>query len=53
MIASEIGRSDIVDLLLSKGASVNDKDNHGRSPLHMASCEGHAEVAEMLISNGA
>jgi ankyrin repeat protein len=52
-IATENGRSDIVDLLLSKGAFVNDKDNIDRSPLYIALCNGHDEVVEILISNGA
>jgi ankyrin repeat protein/beta-lactamase regulating signal transducer with metallopeptidase domain len=39
--------------LLSKGADVNEKDPGGKTALHCASEEGHAEVARLLISQGA
>ena len=34
--AAEVGRSDIVELLLSKGATPNFKDINGNTPLHLA-----------------
>ena len=39
---------EVVKLLLSKGANVNDKDNDGRSPLDIASLNGHAEIENIL-----
>ena len=51
--ASIEGRMKIIKLLLSKGANVNDKDNHGYSVIILASYEGHMNVAELLLSKGA
>ena len=42
----------VVELLLSKGANPNDKDNNGFSPIILASREGHASVVELLLSKG-
>ena len=44
---------EIVELLISKGADVNGKGNHGETPLHIAASGGQKEVAELLISKGA
>ena len=40
------GKKEIAELLLSKGADVNIKDNEGKIALHMAKTK---EIAEMLI----
>jgi uncharacterized protein len=40
----------VTQLLLSKGASVNDSDNFFKmSPLHAAAEEGHADVVKVLL----
>jgi ankyrin repeat protein len=40
----------VAALLIGMGASANEKDNDGKTPLH---CAGNIEVAELLINNGA
>lgn len=47
------GRTEIVDLLISRGAGVNATDVHGWTPLMMACAAGHLETAQRLIANGA
>ena len=51
--AASGGYNNIVQLLLSKGASIEatDKDNH--SPLHLAAWNGHISTMELLLSKGA
>ena len=43
----------VVELLLSKGANINDKGNDGMSSIIAASKEGHVSVVELLLSKGA
>lgn len=40
-------------LLIDAGATVNQEDDDGYSPLHLAAAHGYLEVAELLIANGA
>ena len=52
--ASKKGHSEIVKLLLEKGANVNAQDNDiGYTVLHRASMAGHLEVAKLLLDKGA
>ena len=44
------GHVAIAELLISKGANVNAKDNNGLTPMHWAETK---EIAEVLIANGA
>ncbi len=44
---------EIVELLISKGARVHDKNNEDAAPLHIASDRGHLKVVELLLSRGA
>ena len=53
IIASNEGHVSFVELLLSKGANVNDKDNDGNSSIIQASICCHVSVVEMLLSKGA
>ena len=43
------GFSECVTLLLSKGASVDAKDQSGDTPLHFASAGGHTHVVQILV----
>jgi len=46
-------RTEIVTLLIDKGADIKAKDNRGRTPLHFAAETGQKEVVEQLIAKGA
>lgn len=54
MVASKQGHTEVVNLLLSKGADVNKQSSPiGYSPLHLASLNGHIDIAKILLANGA
>ncbi|XP_046383814.1 ankyrin-3-like [Ischnura elegans] len=50
--ASEVGSSDMVAMLLAKGAEVDELGN-GYTPLHIATMHGFVVVADLLIKHGA
>jgi ankyrin repeat protein len=43
----------VCDLLLQRGASANSLDMLGRTPLELATFNGHENVIRMLIDTGA
>lgn len=47
------GRSDIIELLISKGANPNIGNNRNTVPLHKAVQRGELECAKVLIHSGA
>ena len=47
------GDIDAVKMFLDAGSDVNEKVQHGWTPLHETAVFGHAEVAKLLIANGA
>ena len=51
--ASESGDILAVIALIERGATVNEKQPSGRSPLHFACVFGHAATAIALLDNGA
>ena len=53
MMASTNGRTEVVKLLLDKGAEVNLKNNYGITALFMASANGHTEIVKLLLDKGA
>jgi cytohesin len=51
--AAYYGHEEIVELLITKGANVNAKEEKGWTPLHFAAYYGHEEIVELLITKGA
>ena len=51
--AASGGYNDIVQLLLSKGASIEATDKDNDTPLHIAVWKGHTSTVELLLSKGA
>lgn len=52
MLAAASGNLEMVEFLLSKGADLNQVDNHDKTALHHACSSGRSEVAIYLIDNG-
>ena len=50
ILATMEGHSGVVKNLISKGASVNVKDNHGQTPLIYASKNGYVDVVKNLLA---
>jgi ankyrin repeat protein len=50
--AVEIGREDIVELLLTNKADVNARDKNGNTPLHFAALSSNNNLAELLLAKG-
>uniref|UniRef100_A0A1A7XH10 asparaginase n=1 Tax=Iconisemion striatum TaxID=60296 RepID=A0A1A7XH10_9TELE len=51
--AAKIGDIDALDALKKMGSNLCLGDFDGRTPLHVAACEGHFKVVEYLLGNGA
>ena len=47
------GHTEVVNLLIEKGADIHVKDNDGDTPLHWASRDGLTEVVNLLKEKGA
>ncbi len=52
-LAAESGQTATTKLLADAGADLDTQDGKGRTPLHRATYEGHAEAAEVLLTVGA
>jgi len=52
-LAAATGQKDVAELLVAKGANVNDNSIEGATPLLSAALNGQMEVAEFLIAKGA
>jgi ankyrin repeat protein len=53
LLASLVGKADVIDSLTNYGASVYARMEDGRTPLMLAAQNGHKDAAEMLIDIGA
>nr|CAH7713500.1 unnamed protein product [Callosobruchus chinensis] len=51
--AAESNDEEFIQLFLMKGASINEADKNGETPLHWASWSGNLGVVEYLIGKGA
>eukprot|EP00002_Diphylleia_rotans_P001027 TRINITY_DN10558_c0_g1_i8.p1 TRINITY_DN10558_c0_g1~~TRINITY_DN10558_c0_g1_i8.p1 ORF type:complete len:1079 (-),score=191.37 TRINITY_DN10558_c0_g1_i8:115-3351(-) len=52
-LASYLGLSDIVAVLIQHGADLNARGNQGMTPLHYACQQQHTHIIDILLSNGA
>jgi hypothetical protein len=52
IIASDIGNSNILNLLLLHGANINDTDEYGTTALMKASIYNHINIIKLLLSKG-
>jgi ankyrin repeat protein len=53
LLASLVGRADVIDSLTNYGASVYARMEDGRTPLMIAAENGHKEAVELLLDIGA
>lgn len=53
VLAAQLGLTNIAELLLQHGATLDILDPHGMSPLCMASTEDHLDTVRILASHGA
>lgn len=53
MAAAEGGHFDIVNLLLEKGSSTDDRDKDGNTTLMLASIGGNVKIVELFLAKGA
>jgi len=51
--AARCGHVEVVDYLITNGASMVSKDSLGWTPLHTACSEGHINVVKLLLDRGA
>lgn len=52
-VAAKWGKANMVTVLLSRGANIDNKTRDGLTALHCAARSGHEAVIEQLLENGA
>ncbi|MEU2991975.1 ankyrin repeat domain-containing protein [Streptomyces griseoincarnatus] len=53
VLAATCGHPDVVELLLDRGADIEDRDVKGWSPLEWAVSFGQVEAVQLLLARGA
>jgi ankyrin repeat protein len=53
MFAAYFGHSEVVNLLVEKGAAVDAKDSGGNGPIDWAAVGGHKDIAKQFADRGA
>ena len=53
IVASSLGKPSFVSILIEAGADIHAEDEDKCMPLHVASREGNADVAHILLQAGA
>jgi ankyrin repeat protein len=53
IIDGTIASEELISMIKEKGVSINETDNYGNSPLHLAILDGESGYARSLISQGA
>ena len=51
--AASKGNKEAIELLLTHGADVNERNSYGLTPLHFAAAAGDKEIIELLLAHGA
>ncbi len=51
-VAAEDGNEEEVHALIERGADIQHKDDYGLTSLILACCEGHLDIAQLLIERG-
>ncbi|XP_044128087.1 60 kDa lysophospholipase isoform X2 [Bufo gargarizans] len=51
--AAKTGDVDALEAIRDMGANLSSEDYDGRTPLHVACCEGHYHAVQYLLNNGA
>ena len=51
-LAAEQNLVQVVEEFLVNGAEINDKNNRGHTPLHLAAINGHARMVRLLLDKG-
>lgn len=52
-VAAKWGKTNMVSLLIEKGANIEAKTRDGLTPLHCAARSGHEQVVDMLLERSA
>ena len=52
-LAAARGQTDMVAVMLDKGADINEMNRNGKTPLMMAAANGHTETVELLLKRHA
>jgi hypothetical protein len=53
IIDDTLGNEDLISLLIKNGISIDETDNYGNTPLHVAILSGESNYARSLINKGA